>query len=463
MRRHGALPSPRASGRPGTLHPTGGDRRARSCPSRRVQPPGMRRGAPASRCAGSRTLRRTAPSGVQRGEEGEDRRRLRVGRGKYARQIWRVDLVVGKATSEHQVFEPEHVGHRVILRVPGRDALERIVALDRAELGEERRVLQRGADPRLIGDDRVAEGVQSRLCRLPHAPAGKVVAGLEMKVRAVRVLRVRDLAVGSHVRDPRERGAQVRLVGGFVLREAGVPVDPKDRPLGIRLQRQPELVESVSEARDELLHGLLEEPLVFRLAGLEPRAVVVLGELRQEVDGLRSEACETADGDGHDDLHAALAAIVRGLAHLPVIGDFTATILRAVGAKRVPDPAAAATEVAAATELAAALVGWYRVNGRDLAFRRRSDPYAVLVSEAMAQQTQADRAAAYWERFMTRFPSVDALAQATPADVLREWQGLGYNRLSLALWRAARTIRDDYGGRVPDSIEELERLPGVGP
>lgn len=149
--------------------------------------------------------------------------------------------------------------------------------------------------------------------------------------------------------------------------------------------------------------------------------------------------------------------IVRGLAHLPVIDDFTATILRVVGAKPVRDAAVAAIE------LAAVLVSWYGTNGRDLAFRRRSDPYAVLVSEAMAQQTQAERAAAYWERFMTRFPTVEALAQATPADVLREWKGLGYNRRALALWRTARTIRDDFGGDVPSSTDELERLPGIGP
>lgn len=64
---------------------------------------------------------------------------------------------------------------------------------------------------------------------------------------------------------------------------------------------------------------------------------------------------------------------------------------------------------------------------------------------------------------MIRFPTVEALAAATPADVLREWQGLGYNRRAVALWRAARMIRDDHDGRVPDSVEELERLPGVGP
>jgi A/G-specific adenine glycosylase len=110
-----------------------------------------------------------------------------------------------------------------------------------------------------------------------------------------------------------------------------------------------------------------------------------------------------------------------------------------------------------------AILAWYAANGRWLAFRETSDPYAILVSEVIAQQTQAARAAARWQRFMDRFPAVQALAAATPAEVLREWQGLGYNRRALALWRAARVIVDEYDGRVPDSIDALQRLPGVGP
>lgn len=109
-----------------------------------------------------------------------------------------------------------------------------------------------------------------------------------------------------------------------------------------------------------------------------------------------------------------------------------------------------------------AILAWYATNGRSLAFRRTIDPYAVLVSEAMAQQTQAARAAEHWERFTAWFPTVESLAAATPAEVLRQWQGLGYNRRALALWRAARVIVQQHDGRVPDSIEELEALPGVG-
>ncbi|HYH93217.1 MAG TPA: hypothetical protein VD763_08670 [Candidatus Saccharimonadales bacterium] len=110
-----------------------------------------------------------------------------------------------------------------------------------------------------------------------------------------------------------------------------------------------------------------------------------------------------------------------------------------------------------------AILDWYAARGRPLAFRRTSDPYAILVSEAMAQQTQAVRAAAHWERFMGRFPTVGDLAAATPADVLRQWQGLGYDRRALALWRTARVIVDQHGGRVPDTVEALDALPGVGP
>ncbi len=110
-----------------------------------------------------------------------------------------------------------------------------------------------------------------------------------------------------------------------------------------------------------------------------------------------------------------------------------------------------------------AILDWYAVTGRPLAFRRTSDPYAVLVSEAIAQQTQAARAADRWERFMARFPTVESLADATPADVLREWQGLGYDRRGMNLWRAARIIVRDHGGRVPSDVATLETLPGVGP
>ena len=110
-----------------------------------------------------------------------------------------------------------------------------------------------------------------------------------------------------------------------------------------------------------------------------------------------------------------------------------------------------------------AILAWYAGHRRDLPFRRTRDPYAVLVSEAMAQQTQAARAGEAWLRFLERFPTVGDLAAASPADVLRAWQGLGYNRRALNLHRAARQIVERHDGRVPDDLEALESLPGVGP
>jgi A/G-specific adenine glycosylase len=109
------------------------------------------------------------------------------------------------------------------------------------------------------------------------------------------------------------------------------------------------------------------------------------------------------------------------------------------------------------------VLAWYAATGRELAFRATTDPYAVLVSELMAQQTQAARAAEAWTAWMTQFPSVRVLADAPVADVLRAWAGLGYNRRAVALHRAARVIVDEHGGRVPSSLEALEALPGVGP
>jgi A/G-specific adenine glycosylase len=111
----------------------------------------------------------------------------------------------------------------------------------------------------------------------------------------------------------------------------------------------------------------------------------------------------------------------------------------------------------------AAILEWYGTHRRSLPFRATRDPYAILVSEAMAQQTQAVRAGEAWTRFMARFPTVESLAAARPADVLRAWQGLGYNRRALALWRAAQVIVTEHSGSVPSDIAALEALPGIGP
>ena len=114
-------------------------------------------------------------------------------------------------------------------------------------------------------------------------------------------------------------------------------------------------------------------------------------------------------------------------------------------------------------DLREAILAWYAARGRTLPFRDTTDPYSILVSEAMAQQTQAARAGEAWTRFMASFPTVQVLAAAAPADVLRAWQGLGYNRRAINLQRAARVIVDEHGGEVPDDLAALEALPGVGP
>ncbi len=118
---------------------------------------------------------------------------------------------------------------------------------------------------------------------------------------------------------------------------------------------------------------------------------------------------------------------------------------------------------AAPAELQAAALAWYDANGRDLAFRRSADPWSVLVSEVMAQQTQAARAAEAWATFIERYPNPAALAVVSVAEAIRAWRGLGYNRRAVALRAAAIRIVEDHQGRVPDSLDDLEALPGVGP
>jgi A/G-specific adenine glycosylase len=110
-----------------------------------------------------------------------------------------------------------------------------------------------------------------------------------------------------------------------------------------------------------------------------------------------------------------------------------------------------------------AVLAWYDDRGRVLAFRGTRDPYAILVSEVMAQQTQISRVVEAWARFLDRFPTVHALAAASPADVLRAWQGMGYDRRALNLQRTARAIVAEHAGAVPSDIAALERLPGIGP
>jgi A/G-specific adenine glycosylase len=111
-----------------------------------------------------------------------------------------------------------------------------------------------------------------------------------------------------------------------------------------------------------------------------------------------------------------------------------------------------------------ALLRWYRPRRRRYPWRRpRPDPYHVLVSEVMLQQTQAPRVVPAFRSFIARFPSVSALAIAPRREVLSAWGGLGYNRRAVWLSEAARRIVGEHGGRIPDDPDDLLRLPGIGP
>lgn len=110
-----------------------------------------------------------------------------------------------------------------------------------------------------------------------------------------------------------------------------------------------------------------------------------------------------------------------------------------------------------------ALLQWYKTHGRSLPWRSTRDPYRILVSEVMLQQTQVSRVAVKYREFLRSFPTLRSLAKATPGQVVRTWQGMGYNRRALWLHRAARQIVENRNSKVPDSFEALVALPGVGP
>jgi A/G-specific adenine glycosylase len=114
-------------------------------------------------------------------------------------------------------------------------------------------------------------------------------------------------------------------------------------------------------------------------------------------------------------------------------------------------------------EIQAGLLAWFAANHRDLPWRRTRDPYRILVSEVMLQQTQVDRVIPYFERWLEQFPTVEALANAPTADVITAWSGLGYNRRAVYLQKTARAVVDEHGGVFPCTREELLDLPGVGP
>ena len=109
------------------------------------------------------------------------------------------------------------------------------------------------------------------------------------------------------------------------------------------------------------------------------------------------------------------------------------------------------------------LLAWYRVERRDLPWRRTRDPYAILVAEVVLQRTRIKAGLPYYERFLARFPTVHALAEASEAKVLREWEGLGFYSRARKLHEAARAIVAHHGGAIPADFAALRSLPGVGP
>lgn len=105
---------------------------------------------------------------------------------------------------------------------------------------------------------------------------------------------------------------------------------------------------------------------------------------------------------------------------------------------------------------------WFRDHARDLPWRRTDDPYEVWVSEIMLQQTRVTTVRDYYESFLGTFPTVEALAEASQDDVLKEWEGLGFYARARRLHKAARKVVDEHGGELPDSRQELKDLPGIG-
>lgn len=130
--------------------------------------------------------------------------------------------------------------------------------------------------------------------------------------------------------------------------------------------------------------------------------------------------------------------------------------------KPIVDDPAFALEDDAVAQFQDHILSWYGTFKRDLPWRGDPDPYHILVSEVMLQQTQVDRVTPKYLAFLERFPSLKDLARSSTADVLRQWQGLGYNRRALNLKRAAEAAVREHGGQLPETVGELETLPGIG-
>jgi A/G-specific adenine glycosylase len=148
-------------------------------------------------------------------------------------------------------------------------------------------------------------------------------------------------------------------------------------------------------------------------------------------------------------------------------------VLGVVRPRCLPDPRESFTMAAVASALVPdtgarrrfqqRLLRWYAAHRRDLPWRRTDDPYHILVSEVMLQQTQVDRVIPKYHEFLLRYPTFETLARARPAEVRRAWFPLGYNIRPARLQGIARETLARYGGRLPDDDDALRSMPGIGP
>lgn len=109
------------------------------------------------------------------------------------------------------------------------------------------------------------------------------------------------------------------------------------------------------------------------------------------------------------------------------------------------------------------LCEWFRKNHRKLIFRENKDPYSIWVSEIMAQQTRIETMLPYYENWMRDYPTIEALANAPIEKILKSWEGLGYYNRARKLHEGAKQVMNDYGGKLPSDVEELEKIQGIGP
>ncbi|MBI4418082.1 MAG: A/G-specific adenine glycosylase [Ignavibacteriales bacterium] len=116
----------------------------------------------------------------------------------------------------------------------------------------------------------------------------------------------------------------------------------------------------------------------------------------------------------------------------------------------------------ATPQLRRRILAWYQTNARNLPWRKTKNPYRILISEVMLQQTQVTRVLEKYHRFIRRFTSFEVLARASAAEVIRAWSGMGYNNRSVRLRELARIVRDRFNGRLPSRVDELLLLPGIG-